>query len=45
MTVFEADAVGVLEVLSWVKELSQFPLIVEPDSLLVVKALQKQETN
>ena len=45
--VFEAEAVGVREALSWIKELQKQDeeIILESDSQLTVKAIQSQSMN
>lgn len=45
VSVLEAKAVGMLEVLNWVKDISGVKMTVESDSQLVVNALQKKSAN
>lgn len=45
MSVLEAEAVGLLEALSWVPEITALPLVVEIDALLVVSAIRKKQRN
>ena len=41
VSVLEADTVGVLEALSWSKEFSNNPVIIETDSMLTVSAVKR----
>ena len=45
ISVFEAEAVGVLEALIWVYELNIQNVIIETDSMLTVQAINKHSEN
>lgn len=45
VAVAEAEAVGVLEAVSWIKEFPSQPVVIETDSLLTVDALRKKQNN
>ena len=42
---FEAESVGVLEALSWTKDLPNQPIVIESDSLLCVNAINRVAQN
>lgn len=42
---FEAEAIGMLEALTWVKDIYGILVTVESDSLMVVNALHKKQMN